>query len=430
MAGQRKKRPFEDDRPSLEPQDEPRVKRTKTGHQQQGVHPTLSPQCPSQDIDTQKTVAPTLPNSIIPLTQEALERLDNMSSRRSKRSSVPSSLTSRRTAATTISLESGNSTKSDKITPYSNSFQQILADERIYMDDSRSRLANLDELQQHIDTRASLAPSQYSDGEIEDVIKANNKAATELDVERDVVPAIVGRRYRLPHSGNVSWTAMSTMTKGQTVAPQPDLYYGTELDDIDRSLRDRIGHLIVPSTVPNAPGLPHFILENKGPSGSQAVLKRQIAHSAAAAARSQFSAENFGKPEPEYNNEALVHAWGYSASTGDLSHHAMHVSRPEPGSSEPGYHLTAIKKYPITEGGDKFRKGVSAYRHWLAESDAKSKERLAKAHAHVRRHSNPLPPLPVSDEAGEPSHGYHHDWLEQQLQADCEASFSHETSLF
>jgi hypothetical protein len=223
-----------------------------------------------------------------------------------------------------------------------------------------------------------LAPSEFSDGEIERVIAANHNAATELDIEREVVPAILGR-HRVPRCGNVSWTNMTSMTESVTVAPQPDLYYGTRVGDVPKVIRDSIGHMIIPSTVPNAPALPHFILENKGPSGGLEVVKRQAAHSAAAAARSEFAIENFGVDNPIFDNRALAYAWTYTSSNGDLTQYAMRVSKPEPSSSQPDYHLTHIKTHHITESKEQFRKGVSAFRHCRDESHRKSQKRSAKA---------------------------------------------------
>lgn len=52
------------------------------------------------------------------------------------------------------------------------------------MNDGRSKLANLEELRKERDVRRS---SQCSDGEIKDVIKANYKAATESDIEHDII---------------------------------------------------------------------------------------------------------------------------------------------------------------------------------------------------------------------------------------------------
>lgn len=342
-----------------------------------------SPPPPSEDshlANDHIPIAPAAPGTIIPLTRQSLKFFDRMSSRRSKKSFGSSSRGPRPTDATTVS-----STKSDRITAYSNSFPQILEDKGIYPNGDLSMLADWEELRRERSVRPSLAPSQCSDGEIEDILEANANAATEPDIERDVVPAIVGRRHRLPHSGNVSWTNMTSMTESLTVAPQPDLYYGARVGDIPKPVRDSVGHLIIPSTVPNAPASPHFILENKGPAGSLEVVKRQAAHSAAAAARGAFALENLGVDVPVYHNKALAHAWTYTSSSGDLTQYVMRVSRPEPGSSQPGYHLTRVKTHHITETKEQFRKGVSAFRHCRDESHAKNQERLAKANERLRR---------------------------------------------
>lgn len=80
-----------------------------------------------------------------------------------------------------------------------------------------------------------------------------------------------------------------------------------------------------------------------------------------------------------------MHAWIYISSPGDLTHYAMRISTPELGSSQPGYHLTHLKTYHITESAEEYRVGVSAFRHCRDESHAKSQARLGKAHERVRR---------------------------------------------
>ncbi|KAI9678583.1 MAG: hypothetical protein M1817_005640 [Caeruleum heppii] len=525
MARQRRKRPLEDDPSPPEPlQDSRAFKRIKTGHSPRQQHHEVqtyapSPPRPSQDshsvkgttvdlfpvkevelshiaaasqpspdqktpratppsppsppsrseddhpANDHKATGPALPGPVIPLTRQALKKFEKMSSRRSKRSSGFSSRGSRDTDATTVS-----STKSDKVTAYSNSFPQILQDKGIHQNGDLFMLADREELLRERSLRPSLAPSQCSDGEIEEIIQSNANAATEPDIERDVVPAIVGRHHSLPHSGNVSWTNMSSMTESLTVAPQPDLYYGTRVGDIPKSIRDSVGDLIIPSTVPNAPASPHFVLENKGPAGSLEVVRRQAAHSAAAAARAAHALDNLGVNAPVYDNKALAHAWTYTSSSGDLTHYAMRVSRPEPGCEEPGYYLTHVKTHHITESKEQFRKGVSAFRHCRDESHAKSRPRLVNANERLRRLDKQASRLdttsgPVEDEIVLPSplaeaqredvaDGYltsrypgstlaphapamggetaAHEcnaWLDQHLQEDCQASFSQEAGL-
>ena len=466
MSRQHQKRPLEDNPSPPEPlQDNAPFKKIKTGHRPRQQHPevqTSPPSSPPRSEDSRpanehKTIAPTLLGAVIPLTRQALKKFDEMSSRRSKK---PSGSSSRGLETTTVS-----STKPDRVVAHSNSFPQILQDRGIYPNGDLSVLADREELQRERSVRSSLAPSQCSDGEIEDIMEANANAATEPDIERDVVPAIAGRRHRLPRSGNVSWTNMTSMTESLTVAPQPDLYYGTRVGDISKPVRDSIGHLIIPSTVPNAPASPHFILENKGPAGSLEVVKRQAAHSAAAAARAAFALENLGVDDPVYHNATLAHAWTYTSSSGDLTQYAMRVSRPEPGSSQPGYHLTHVKTHHITESKEQFRRGVSAFRHCRDESHAKNQERLAKATERLQRlneqasHRDTIsgpaqeeisvaaPPIEAQQEDandGSLTSGYHgstlpphvpaldgdmttHEYyalLDQQLQEDCAASFS------
>lgn len=62
------------------------------------------------------------------------------------------------------------------------------------MNDSRSKLAILEELQQDRCIRRSLALSACSDSEINDVLKASSTAVTELAVEHNVVHSTWQRR--------------------------------------------------------------------------------------------------------------------------------------------------------------------------------------------------------------------------------------------
>ncbi|KAK1774262.1 hypothetical protein QBC45DRAFT_458854 [Copromyces sp. CBS 386.78] len=357
MARQPQKRPLEDDDPSSAPDHPRQPKRVKTGHRLASNPPSPPPTQPEDShlaSGYETTLPPASPDGVAPLTRQNLAKLNNMSDR--------------------------------TVGPYSSTFEQILEDEGIHMDGDPSMLADLAQLLEERDVRPSLAPSECSDGAIEYIFEANANALSELDIERDVIPAIVGR-HRLPRTGNVSWANMSSITRGLTVAPQPDLYFGTRVRDIPKPIRDEIGPLITPYNVPNAPALPHFVLETKGPAGSHQVVKRQAAHSGAGAARAALALENFRVMEdPVYHDHALAYAWTYTSSSGDLTHYAIRVGRPDgPRSSQPGYYLTRIKTHHITESVEQFRKGVSAFRHCRDESHAKSQARLAKACERLQR---------------------------------------------
>lgn len=132
--------------------------------------------------------------------------------------------------------------------------------------------------------------------------------------------------------------------------------------DIPKSIREELPHLIVPR-IGEYPELPHFVLEVKGPNGSSSVVQRQAAHSGAAAARAAFALENLGVEKPIYHDRALVHAWTYCSADGVLQHYAVRVSRPKPSCSNPGYHMTKVAAYFLTNSNEHFRKGVSALWH-------------------------------------------------------------------
>ncbi|CAK7265926.1 hypothetical protein SEPCBS57363_001837 [Sporothrix epigloea] len=267
---------------------------------------------------------------------------------------------------------------------YSGSFPQLLEDHGILTDGNLALLADVNEQLEEREIRPSLAPSEFSDGQVEYYLEENRNAVSELDTERGFVPAIVGK-CRLPHTGNVSWNNLSSMTDDETVAPQPDLYYGFRAGEIDKSMRDDIGSLIIPSITKGAPCAPYMILENKGRYGSLEVAKYQATHAGAATARAQFAVKNYGLETPVYDNEVLAEAWTYTCSPGALTRYVVYVSQPEAGSSQPTYHLTYVKTYHVAETIEQFRKGVSAFRHCRTEAHVKALARLEKAHERLRR---------------------------------------------
>ncbi|KAJ4409190.1 hypothetical protein N0V85_004127 [Neurospora sp. IMI 360204] len=134
----------------------------------------------------------------LPLTRRNLKMFDKMSSKISNNNPGLPSRGSTRVTTNATSNTSGRKT------PYSNVFQQFMEDAGIYMDDSRSKLslANLKELRKERDVRRSLAPSQCSDGEIEDIIQATRVAASEQHVVQDIISRISRtlQRYRIASS--------------------------------------------------------------------------------------------------------------------------------------------------------------------------------------------------------------------------------------
>ncbi|KAJ4392523.1 hypothetical protein N0V85_006984 [Neurospora sp. IMI 360204] len=287
---------------------------------------------------------------------------------------------SRQTTETTVS----RSTKSKRSSAYDPEFATILRECGIYPDGDPSLLANLEELRRERDVRPSLAPSVYPDERVQYYMDENANAITELDTERMVARAFLGESP-LPKSGNIPWSNLSSMTEHQTIAPQPDLYYGFRLDDIDLLLRKRLSSLIIPSVRDGAPGAPYLVFETKGREGNLEVLKRQATYVAAAAARAQFALESFGLDQPVYDNRVLAHAWTYAGGQGLLTHYGMRVSAPGPGTSREGYHMTLIKRYYVTDSKEQYRAGITAFRNCRDEAYKAAQARLDTAHERLRR---------------------------------------------
>ncbi|KAK0612981.1 hypothetical protein B0T17DRAFT_620351 [Bombardia bombarda] len=453
-ARQSRKRTFEDDPESPgPPHDDRPVNRTKTDHyHHHDVERYLLSLPLSYDSDLAKdhntATVPAFPDTFTPLSRKALREFErNMS---------PNRLNNPHRHATPEDT-GATPTYSSRVNAYSDSFPQVLRDNDIRLDGSRAELADLEELLRERDVRPSLTPSQCSDEEIEKIFQANATAATETDVERKVVSAIVGWSP-FPNSSNVSWSNMSSMTGGETAPPQPDLYYGTHVSNILKSIRERVGQLIIPSINPHAPALPHLVLENEGPGGDFEVAKRQAGYSGAVAARSALALENIGQDVPTYDNKAMVHAWTYTSSPGLLTHYVVRVTPPS----------QALHSQDTTQ---QYRVGVSAFRDCRDESHAKSQARLDRAHERERQLNEqashrdttlgpaeteipvPAPPLAESQqedvEDGYLDPPYHssqppphipalgtaiptHEFdlmLEEQLQENCQASFPQEGSI-
>ncbi|KAJ4378604.1 hypothetical protein N0V85_008957 [Neurospora sp. IMI 360204] len=519
MARQRSKRPRKDDPSPPEPRHNG-AKRAKTGHgprQQhreiQTYHPSPSlPQDnhadlpstkeeehspiavagqPNPDLerktDDHQTITPAPPATDTRLTRENLAKLNSMSSNLPSRDTFqalgegsghtnptdPKASVSAPALTSALALEEEDdcgTAESEKGGPYPCALYSILHDSGINIHGDDSMLADLEELRRERSVRPSLAPSECSDGEIKKIFRANTSAAGDLDIQRDVVTAIVGcgNHLNLCHASDVPWDNIESMTGNLADAPQPSLYYGPRYGDVPQPIRTSqgISDLIQPARVYNAPIAPHFVMEVTGPTGRSFgrydILECQAAHSAAATARAVLTIENLGVDEPEYDDTAKAHVWTYIWLPGVLTQYAMRVGRPEPGSSEPSYHLTRIKMYHIMESVDEFRKGVSAFRHCRDESHAKNEARLAEAYERytkkrawlaeayerLRRCSQqtsqqtshpvpgsttlPVPPcLPESHPGPERNPSFENDVLldlDQQLQQDCEASCSNEAA--
>lgn len=176
-----------------------------------------------------------------------------------------------------------STSKTKKTSSYDFNFEQNLIDNGIYPDDydfpdSRDtpRPNNGNEILSRLNQpRPSLSPSQLSNKEFRTFKQKNSRALNEDAVMSDVFPTIQGAA-RIPFAKNLAIGNLEPLTHGNLVDAKLDFYDGAHHTQIDLRVREELGSYITPTTQRQAPALPNFFTEVRGPFGSTAVAKRHF----------------------------------------------------------------------------------------------------------------------------------------------------------
>ena len=274
---------------------------------------------------------------------------------------------------------------------YDPAFQQHLVDHHIYPDryeypdgQTPPRQANLHELREVlIRNRASLSPSRFSEEKFESFQRADAHATKENQVVLKVIPFIEGDIGDSKCAANdVAFTNLDHLTDGTLGPGKPDLYYGARPEQLDRSVRRELNGHIIPSSQHDLPIAPNMFLEVKGPDGSAAVAKRQIAYDLALGARGQLTLSSYRAPEPIFDNKAYT--IGYTYQDGQLKMFASHPIQPSTPGGEAGYVMTQIDTWGLTGNPEAFRKGAAAYRNGRDWAKQKRDEAIERANKVAR----------------------------------------------
>ena len=212
----------------------------------------------------------------------------------------PSQSTSRTRSKSRSTLgESTMKTSHGKSSAYHRDFEQHLIDHGIHLNNRTQKPHNWDEIQQKMtQPRPSLSPSKFSDGAFENFQQANEEALTESMVMRKSFPIISGNA-NIPSAGELPFGNLKPLTDGTLVDAKPDFYDGARPAQIDRRIRAELGSYITPSTQYQAPALPNFFTEVKGPDGSGAVAKRQACYDGVVGTRGVDKLRAYGVDKPE-----------------------------------------------------------------------------------------------------------------------------------
>ncbi|KAH8709222.1 hypothetical protein HC256_009145 [Beauveria bassiana] len=157
------------------------------------------------------------------------------------------------------------------------------------------------------------------------------------------------------------------MTDGTTVDAVPDLYDGIDPDNVGKAVRQDLNKTIIPTTHSTAPVVPNFFLEAKAPRGGADVAKRQACLDGALGARAIHTLQAYGEETPEETGKPIYDGNAYVFSStyhdGTLKIYTHHVTAPTAEGLRPGYHMTQVRTFGMTDTRETFIAGATAIRN-------------------------------------------------------------------
>lgn len=255
-------------------------------------------------------------------------------------------------------------TETTKSAPYDGNFDLHLTDHRAYATYSSQKPDLADVRKALAVSRRSLSSPMFSDGAFEMFQESDARAKDKDDVLVNVIPTIFGpgqTSHAYASARNTVFGNLEPLTDGTIAPAKPDIYYGAHPEKLSESVRNELGHHIIPSTMEDKPLAPNFFLEAKGPNGSTAVATRQARYDGAIGSRAIHSLQNYSQKEPVFDGNAYTFSSTYHNSC--LKLFAHHPTAPTTEGDRPEYHMTQVGAYAMTDGRDEFVRGATALRN-------------------------------------------------------------------
>jgi len=279
--------------------------------------------------------------------------------------------------------------KTKKTSPYDPNFEQNLIDNKIYpshydFPDDRvpPKPNNWKDINERLkEPRSSLSPSRFSDEAFDIFVRTNSRALNEDAVMGDVFPVIQGTA-RILSAKNLVFGHLVQLTHGNLVDAKPDFYDGARPALIDLRIREELGSYITPATQGEAPALPNFFTEAKGPDRSAAVARRQACFDGALGARGFHQLQSFETdPTLVYDNKAYTITSTYH--DGQLKLYTVHPTQSTDPNDSPEYHMTQVGGWALTGSIGQFREGTGAFRNARDWAKTQRDELIAAANGRV-----------------------------------------------
>lgn len=273
--------------------------------------------------------------------------------------------------------DSTSETKTSKAkgSPYDRNCEQNLIDNGIYppnyhFPDGRAtpKPNNENEILARLgQPRPSLSPSQFSEKAFRSFQQKNARALNDDAVMIDVFPVIQGNA-QIPSAKNIVFGNLDRLTPGNLVDAKPDFYDGACPTQIHRQIRKELGSYITPSPQQQAPALPNFFTEVRGPDGSAAVAITQACYDGALGARAIHKLQSL-RQEPICDNNAYTITSIYYDGT--LKIYTIHSTQATDLEDSHEYYMTQLGAFSTTDTNpETFRRGAGAFRNardWAKE---------------------------------------------------------------
>ena len=282
--------------------------------------------------------------------------------------------------------ESGTSSSTRKTSAYDPAFAQHLIDHGIHPegrddDEGFKEPANIEAIHDRLArSRSSLSPSRFTRKDFLEFKQKNRNALTEDTVMSQVFPIVAGNVDTYSQE-NLFFRNLKPLTDDSITKARPDFYDGVHPEQLNKKIRERLSEYIEPSTKKNAPLLPNFFTEGKGPDGSASVGELQAMYDGALGARGFHELRSYIGQEALFDNNAYTITSTYHGGSGALKLYATHPTRSIDPKRDYEFYLTQLRGWDMTDSVDTFRQGARALRNARELAKEKREELIAAANS-------------------------------------------------
>ena len=213
-------------------------------------------------------------------------------------------------------------------------------------------------------------------------------------MKKKVIPLIKGT-IRDPRtvSGEIPFTNLDPLLIYERLASgKPDFFHGARPERLDRRIRSKLEHSIIPSTQHDLPIVPTHFTAAKGPDGSAAVANRQITYDTFFGSRGFNALQNFGQGEPRYDGKAYTIGTVYH--NGLLQLFTSHPVPPANPGEAPSYYLNPLRSFAMRDTAETWRAGATWYRNSIDWTEEERDEAIRVANEVLDQQSSMNPPMP------------------------------------